>query len=297
MQTFFSNFPQINYNGRNVVDITKSINLDTNYLNNPLSFNSYTLKDLDRSDLLSKKIYNDSYLEWLIFLSNQKIDPYDWYKDYDTFRDYLNQKYGDYILAEKKIKYYINNWFNNSNTPISIAEFDTLLPNLNKYYFPIYDANYNIVEYLRKEVDWFYNTNEVIKLYFNFNIPNTFINDEIVNITYDNGIYGNGQICYVDANSLYFQHTVGNSFPVNSIINATVFSLYSQESNNTITISNSNQIYVDIVKNIPDTEVVYYDAYTYYDYENELNESNKNIIMLDQNYGLQLASELKNIFK
>ena len=294
MQTFFSNFNTIKYNGVNVKDITQSIAITPDALVNPFTFNSYTISEGIRSDQVARQQYGDPNLEWLMFLSNQETDPYQWYMDSDQFQDFVNQKYGDWLLAQSKIKYYVNNWYTNQNT-LTVSGYYALPPNLTKYYQPVYDADLNPTEYVRSQSNWFVNTNHLVQLNFTINVA-SFTLDEIINVQWDNGVTGNGQVAFTSNNALYFQHVTGNYLPVNNFINATAFSVVGQESNSTITISNTNQITVSYIDTLDPTEDVYYDPISYYDYENIINEQNKEIVLLSNNYVAQILSDIKSIF-
>ena len=295
MTTFFSNFPLITYNGNKMVNITKSLNMSPTIFSNPFSFTDYSLEAGERSDLLSSRIYSDPYMEWLVFLSNQQLDPYSWYKDYDEFYDYVNQKYGDWLLAQNKIKYYVNNWYT-ANSSLIPGAYDALLPNQTKYFEPQYDGANNIIQYNRKKVNWKLTTNHIVQCKFTNTVP-IFTNDEFVNVTWSSGVSGNGQVSFSTNTALYFQHVIGNYMPNNGLIDTSTFQIYGQESNNTITITNTNQISVNVVNTINPTEYIYYDPVTYFDYENMLNESKKKIVAIDPGYASQIITEFGNVFK
>jgi len=292
MQTFFSNFPTIQYNGSTVRNITESVAITPDALVNPFTFDTYKISEGIRSDQTARNEYGDPYLEWLLFLSNQEVDPYQWYMDSDQFQDFVNQKYGDWLLAQTKVKYYTNNWYDDTST-ITVSDYDSLNPILTKYYQPIYDAGLNIIGYNRTQSNWQVNTNHLVQLNFNITVP-LFTIDEIINIQWDHNVVGNGQVAFTSNNALYFQHVIGNYLPNNNVINTSAFSVYGQESNNTITITNTNQISVSYVDTLNALEDVYYSPITYYDYENIINEGNKEIVMLGNNYVSQIITDIKN---
>ena len=98
---YFSEHPTIRYdmfrNGRAVAvtDITRRFKLNTFFKDNALIMYDYNIQDSDRPDIIAEKYYEDSSLDWLIFLTNNIIDPYfEWpLKQYD-FDQYIRQKYG-----------------------------------------------------------------------------------------------------------------------------------------------------------------------------------------------------------
>jgi len=294
MEQFFKRFPIINYNNIPVVDISKTVIVQDNVLNNPYLFSEISLAEGIRSDQLAEQVYNDPYFEWLIFLSNQIIDPYDeWYMDTDQFNDFMAQKYGDNFLAVQKIKYYTNNWYNGE--PLTPSAFDALTPNLTKYFEPVYDGSNDVIQYVRTQVDWEISTNHMIS--FNYNgvpVPNTFIDDEICSITYvtnTGNSVGNGQICFVSNTQLNLQHLSGG-YVVPNEFNSTV--IYGTQSNTTMTANSANQI-INIVDSLSPDEDVFYDPVTYFDYENEKNEQKKIINILSNNYSSQVATQFNKL--
>ena len=92
----FINFPSINYNGQTAIDITQSIKMVSNLVSNTTLLTAYTMNQSLRSDQLASAVYDDPYLEWMVFLANQQIDGFDWYMDQTQFYTYLNKKYGDW---------------------------------------------------------------------------------------------------------------------------------------------------------------------------------------------------------
>ena len=74
----------------------------------------YTIKEGERPDHVAFDYYGDSSLSWLVFLSNQIIDPYfDWPLTEDQFNRYLIETYGTREAATEKILYYRVNWHGN----------------------------------------------------------------------------------------------------------------------------------------------------------------------------------------
>ena len=146
---YFSNFPIIdNYFSANAVDITDRVIFTDSTLKNPYVFYPYDLNGLERADQFANRYYGDSYKAWMLYLGNQIIDPYyDWYLSDNDFSNFINLKYGNYQLAQTKISYYENNWYNAN--PIAVNAFDALPNSLIKYWTPIYDVYNNINAYQR----------------------------------------------------------------------------------------------------------------------------------------------------
>lgn len=60
--------------------------------------------------------------------------------DTEQFYDYIERKYGDYLLAQNTIKHWTNNWYNGNI--LDQNGFDVLSSNVMKYWTPQYDNNF-----------------------------------------------------------------------------------------------------------------------------------------------------------
>lgn len=305
MNSFFSNFPIITYNGVKTIDITKNISMVANVVSNNQILTSFVLNEPMRSDQLARQQYNDPSMEWLVWMTNGKTNPYDWYMTQNQLVDYVDKKYGDYTLCQQKIKYYINNWYNGNNLDSAGYESITEMhPELIKYYEPVYNNLENISHYIRRQVDWIIATNHIVQ----FNITNTvvipsFIDNEIVTVNYSPGVTASGQVCYSGMRGINIQHVSGdytigatnatdNSIIYSGTINPTTFSIVGSESGSILTITNINQISISIYDTLMQSEYIYYDPVTIFDDENIRNEGNKYMYYLPEQYQSQALSEL-----
>jgi len=60
------------------------------------------LGDGERPDVLATKLYGDGDLHWVFFLVNEIDNYYDWYKDSETFNNYISKKYsGQYLVGSQ----------------------------------------------------------------------------------------------------------------------------------------------------------------------------------------------------
>ena len=90
----FDFYPYIQYNNQKATFILAKSEIVSQYLNNYNTFYNYTIKDGERADIVAYKEYDDSSLDWIIYVINNVIDPYyDWYMTYDNFVAYLESKY------------------------------------------------------------------------------------------------------------------------------------------------------------------------------------------------------------
>lgn len=96
MTKYFEQFPIINYEGRNVRDITRRTNFTKEVSNNPLLYLPYTVKEGERPEDIAEFYYGSTDYTWIVYFSNHIIDPYhDWPKSQADFNNYLIDKYGE----------------------------------------------------------------------------------------------------------------------------------------------------------------------------------------------------------
>jgi hypothetical protein len=107
-------------------------------------------------------------------------------------------------------------------------------------------------------------------------------------------VTANGQVIFTTNTALYIQHVSGNYLPINGNINTAAFYIYGQESNNTVTISNTNQVNIVSIDTLDPLEDVFYDSVSYLDYETNLNEANKSIVVINPQYAQQISTEVTN---
>jgi len=96
MAKYFENFPIVEYNGKQVRDITRRNNFVKSISTNPMLFLPYTVKQNERAEDIAEFYYGSVDYAWLVYMANQIIDPYyEWPMDEETFNKYLIAKYTD----------------------------------------------------------------------------------------------------------------------------------------------------------------------------------------------------------
>jgi hypothetical protein len=188
-------------------------------------------------------------------------------------------------IATKKVKYYQNNWAND-DTEITPAAYNSYLPyDHRKYYTPNYGTSYQITSYSRKKDDTTKNTNKLIDMGITISSGNGYVVGETVDILNVNTVVGAGEIEYANTSHVKIKNISGNTSSTNSI--------RGDNSNTLATITSSTIKY----ENITNSEAIYWNPVYFYDYELELNEKNKNIKLLNNNYALETAEQLRKVLK
>ena len=113
MSFFFSPFQKIIY------DMNKDGNytIVTNILNRfaisdllqdkRVLYFDHTVTDHERPDTVAYDFYGDATLDWIIFMTNQIIDPqWQWVLKYEDFNNYLINKYGSVEASTQQVHHY-----------------------------------------------------------------------------------------------------------------------------------------------------------------------------------------------
>lgn len=112
--SIFNFYPYINYNDQKGSFLLAKAEVIKKYLNNFNNFYSYTIREGERADMISYDQYDDSSLDWIIYLINGIIDPYyDWPMGNDDFISYLESKYNTaaYKLSSVSIPESVSHYY------------------------------------------------------------------------------------------------------------------------------------------------------------------------------------------
>lgn len=261
MAKYFDKFPTIDYNGTPAKNILARVDFTAETKRDVFSNFDYTIEEgISRPDLLSYGYYNNSYYDWLIYLSNEVIDPYhDYYKESGDFNSHVLAKYGSLSQARNKILYYRNAWSIDEST-ISTTTYDGLSAAIKKYWTAVTDVNGVITGYMRERSDWKVSTNKIIELTV----------ASVTGYSADDKITQNSAeafIAKVDEtnNILIVQHVTG-SFTAGAL--------------GTTTITDINTIQT----NISDIEASFWEQVSAYDHEEETNELKRYINLIRAEY-------------
>lgn len=285
-EKYFAKFPTVVYSNTTCRDITKRVVLSEKTRTVPTLFYPYELTAGLRSDLLAHTYYEDSFYDWLIYLTNNVIDPYyGWYLSELEFEDFIKKKYGSLEAAQAIIKHYALNWSDDSLN-ISVQHYEDHVPEvLKKYYSPVYGQSSRVLSYRRREEEWTVNTNRIVQFTINLHSNASFSNGEIVKIKVANTVVGNAVCITANDTTVFVQHVAGNT-SANQV-------LYGNTST-----ANATILDTDLLKaNLTDEEFIYWTPVTAYDWELDKNEQNKFVQLLDGNHALEAAEDLRKKLK
>jgi hypothetical protein len=297
-RTYFNTFPLIDYNGDPATNILRRVDFNNKVKNFITAFYPYTMTTDERVDHVAFNYYQDVDLDWLIYHTNDIVDPYYGVPlSSDDFEKYIKEKYGSIRVAKRKVLFYKNN-YESDDSVISTSVYDALastsnlnettgeidIQNQKKYYDPILSAM-GVYAYERSQVDYTVSTNKIISLNFATTISKPFTVGETIEVNNDTL----AQVAFSNTSTITLQHIIGD---FNKTSN---FSFTGDESG--VTATANADTYSLILDNIPDTEDVYYSPVYAYDYEEELNEKKRDIYLIDRNYSETMKKQLKEVMK
>jgi len=261
MGKYFDKFPLVDYNGNIAKNILVNVDF-TDATKNDIysSFDFILTEESSRSDLLSEVHYGSPMYDWLIYITNNMIDPYyDYYLDDSKLNSHIIKKYGSYVEAEKQILHYRNNWAPDDST-IPLSLYDSLTLNVRKYYAPVVNSSNQILEYVRRKEDWVVSTNKILKLYVDD--PTLFTKDERIT---QSSTSAQATVIKVDDDNILVQHVVG-TFDVATLKTTNI---------------TSTEL---IAQNISDEEAPFWASVSAHEHETEENELKKYISLIKSSY-------------
>ena len=122
---FFADFPIIKYNNEPVRDISVRIDILENIKTDPYAFLPYTVKNGERAEEVAYLYYGNPKYVWVVYLSNNIIDPYfEWPLDNYEFEQTLAKTYAGQALAASPSNVgwqAVVNWANSTSTTSNIV--------------------------------------------------------------------------------------------------------------------------------------------------------------------------------
>jgi hypothetical protein len=282
MPKYFDTFPIAQYNNEYCRKLTSRAAMTRAASSNASTFYPYQIHQNERPDTLATLYYDDPSLEWLLFFTNNIIDPYyDWYLSEEQFNGFIASKYGSLAAAQQKTRHFEVSWLNDSSRK-TVAEYNLLSSvyptNLKQYWAPQVDEYDVVVGYVRKQLDTKVSTNKVLQL----NVDNVtgYQQGEIVYQISGSAVSASAEIDVVGVGYLIVKHVYG-SFSIANLIG--------QDSGASHTLTSSSVL----KQNIPTAEEAYWTGVSFYDYEAMLNEQRKAIRVIDRAFTDNARNSLK----
>ena len=105
---YFKEFPLTNYGNNLSRNIILKSAIVKDVMNKVSVFYNYVIQEGYRPDMVAYEEYGNSEYDWVVYLSNNIVDPYyDWPIDSNNFRGYLEAKYNtDIYTLQSQILHY-----------------------------------------------------------------------------------------------------------------------------------------------------------------------------------------------
>lgn len=285
---YFRKFPLVIYNDNPAVNITRRVDFQNYAQKFFTAFYEYEIPAGERIETLAHDYYNDVDLDWLIYLANDMVDPYHGIAlNYEDFEKSIIKKYGSVRAAQRKTFLYRNN-YRGDISQLSVDGYNALIGARKKYWNPVNNA-YGIVGYERNDDEIYASTNRIISYSFTAEIGNAFTSGEIVDFV-SGSKSGSATVASSNTTSITLQHIEGDWGNV-----SIDFDITGDESSITANLDSTSYTLLKHV--IPEVEQIYFSSYSYYDYEEDLNEKKRKIYLVDENYADKLNRQLDDLMK
>lgn len=283
---YFRKFPLIVYNNETALNILRRVDFNREVKGFYTAFYDTAMKEGERVETLAYDYYDDVDLDWLIYHTNDIIDPYnDVPLEDDVLLANIKSKYGSIAKSQKKVYLYRNNYRDDISV-IPNGSYDALSANRKKYW-DLTSSITGVTGYKRKEEEMYATTNMIISYSFSTEVANTFTNDEIVSFT--SGLKsGTATVASANTTSVVLQHISGDWSTM-----IADFDVTGDDSNETITFNHDTYTLLQNV--IPADEQIYFSPLYYFDYEVELNETKRKIFLVDRAYKDKLNEQLDDL--
>jgi hypothetical protein len=209
--------------------------------------------------------------------------------DDESFRKFINMKYGSLQFANEKILFYINNWADNTDDTLTVALYESATQAVKKYYTATTDAFNNITGYRRHRLDWVKSTNKLRIL--SVDMTEMFVIGGVV-VQYVGGVaVAKGEI--VDINTTDLAITVQHITGAFVSTGGNVLKRYNTSLEYTVS-AVTNPFTED---NITAAEEVYWSPMTAYDFERERNENLRNMKLLRASLRSSADEQLSDLMR
>jgi hypothetical protein len=266
MARYFDRFPVVDYAGTVAKNILARVDFTDKSKEDIYSTFQFTLEEgFERPDLLSYNYYGSSKFDWMIYLTNNIVDPYyDYYKSAEDFKSYMQSKYGSNSNARSITLFYRLNWHQDERI-ITTQQYDSLVAdettNTQKYWKPKLTNTGAVIGYERIKEDWLVSTNKVLSLTLTVAPAGFEVGDRVSQTS--TGAFATVDYVDLENNRLTVKHVSG-AFVVNE-----------EEGIQEIKVINQN---------IPEAEAEYWYAFNAYEDEKEINELKRNVFVLKSSY-------------
>lgn len=282
---YFRKFPITIYNDVPALNICRRVDFNNKVKDFFTAFYSFNTQTGEKIETISHDYYGDVDLDWLIYHTNDIVDPYhDVGLDYDDFENTIKKKYGSIRLAKLKTAVYRNN-YRGDESVLSTDGYAALDGDRKKYWSPQFGPT-GLVGYTRNTDEMYASTNRIMSFSFTSTVSKTFTKGEIIKDTADRY---SATVASANTSYVTFQHIEGGWDAGSN------FSVTGDESKVTIEFNYTTRKVLQDV--IPIDEQVYFSKYSFYDLEDDANEARRNIFLIEDSYTETINQQLDELMK
>lgn len=104
---YFEQLPEIVYGKYTIKNILARVKISDLVKTTTEAYYPYTIDENDEPWMIAEDYYNDATLVWLVYLSNNIVDPYyDWYLNTEKFERFVAKKYNSLAAAQSLVLHY-----------------------------------------------------------------------------------------------------------------------------------------------------------------------------------------------
>lgn len=288
---YFRKFPISTYRGVPSLNILRRVDFNNQVKNFFTAFYAFEVQTGERMETIAYDYYDDVDYDWLIYHTNDMVDPYfDAPLDYNDFENTIKKKYGSIEKAQKRTYLYKTNYTSDMTIlPVEGSNgYNQLVGARKKYWDPVYNSS-TLVGYQRSTEDIYATTNMIISFDFTAESTTTFTKDEIVEFS-SGSKSGSATVSFANTTHAVLRHITGDWSTMTSNFDVT-----GDDSSATATFDYSS--YTKLKDVIPALEQVYFSKYSFYDFENDLNEKKRQISLVDRAYAENINEQLDELMR
>ena len=276
MGKYFSAFPVTVYANTACLDITHTTHLTKQAINTSSLYYQLPVDEGAYPDMVADHIYDNPFYDWVVYYSNQVVDPYyDWPLTTTLLDSYIKDKYGSVAKAIEHTLHYRVNWYAD-RTRISKQQYQSMGASHRKYWR---QETPDEIAYVRKEMDHKVSTNMIVKL--SVDDTTVFTTGAYIHQIENGIVVASGEVMFVGSGYINAQHIEGEFTTDHPIINV------DSDTQTSMTLGTTQEVISYV---IPLDESVYWEKVNAYDYEIETNENKKMINLLNKKY-LRMVEE------
>lgn len=260
------------------VNIIAKVQFDASVLKRAVGFYPYTIINDQRADTIAEQYYGDPSYDWLIYLSNNIMDPLnEWPKSENEFNDFLTLKYGSIANTQQQTAYYQVS-YDFDERVIGSNVYTALSAGQKKFWAPIVNSTDQVINYQRKQLNTVVETNQIVQLTGSFaGLSASDVIKQSSSVM--------GTVSFANSSTVVLKHISGTWATATPVYFVATGGL----ANATITTSSI------VNQAIPLDEITYWSAVSVYDSESNLNESRKHIRLLNSSYVDVVERDMKDL--